>query len=158
MFTFSFTYTGLSSLPVPMSLPLNHLPYSGCTMQGRCREFEPGMTIHTTGGAPHTAFCSAKSRSCRSYLQRRPFNVQGVLCLRCFFRLWKNNCVSRKPCKRRSDLVLNRQMIYQNKPHYLENQVVREPCKRRTACTNYHGFFGVMSTWNENKEVGTIPL
>ena len=24
--------------------------------------------------------------------------IQGVLCLRCFLRLWKNNCVSRKPC------------------------------------------------------------
>ena len=49
----------------------------GCTMQGRRREFEPGMTIHTTGGAPHTAFCAAKSRSFRSYLQRRPFNVHA---------------------------------------------------------------------------------
>ena len=28
----------------------------------------------------------------------------GVLC---FLRLWKSNQVSRKPCKRRSDLVLN---------------------------------------------------
>ena len=36
--------------------------------------------------------------------------IQGVLCLRCFLRLWKNNHVSRKPCKRRSDLVLNGQM------------------------------------------------
>ena len=36
--------------------------------------------------------------------------VQGVLCLRCFLRLWKNNRVSRKPCKRRSDLLLNGQM------------------------------------------------
>ena len=36
--------------------------------------------------------------------------IQGVLCLRCFLRLWKNNRVSRKPCKRRSDLVLNGQM------------------------------------------------
>ena len=36
--------------------------------------------------------------------------VQGVLCLRGFLRLWKNNCISRKPCKRRSDLVLNGQM------------------------------------------------
>ena len=30
--------------------------------------------------------------------------------LRSFLRLWKNNCVSRKPYKRRSDLVLNGQM------------------------------------------------
>ena len=36
--------------------------------------------------------------------------IQGVLCLRGFLRLWKNNSVSRKPCKRRSDLVLNGQM------------------------------------------------
>ena len=36
--------------------------------------------------------------------------VQGVLCVHCFLRLWKNNCVSRKPCKRMSDLVLNGQM------------------------------------------------
>ena len=36
--------------------------------------------------------------------------IQGVLCLRCFMRLWKNNRVSRKLCKRRSDLVLNGQM------------------------------------------------
>ena len=35
------------------------------------------------------------------------FNVQGVLCLRCFLRLWKNNHESRKPCKWRSDLVPN---------------------------------------------------
>ena len=48
--------------------------------------------------------------------------------------LWKNNCVSRKPCKRRSDLILNGQMRVPNKPCYLENRVVREPCKRRTAC------------------------
>ena len=31
--------------------------------------------------------------------------IQGVLCFRCFLRLWKNNRVSRKPSKRRSDLV-----------------------------------------------------
>ena len=37
--------------------------------------------------------------------------VQEVLCLRRFLRLWKNNCVSRKPCKRKSNLlVLNEQM------------------------------------------------
>ena len=36
--------------------------------------------------------------------------VQGILCLRCFLRLWQNKCVSRKLCKRRSDLVLNGQM------------------------------------------------
>ena len=36
--------------------------------------------------------------------------IQGVLCLHYFLRLWKNNCVSRKPCKQRSDLVLNGQM------------------------------------------------
>ena len=37
-------------------------------------------------------------------------HIQGVLCLRCFLRLWKNNRVSRKLCKWRSDLVLNGQM------------------------------------------------
>ena len=37
-------------------------------------------------------------------------DIQGVLCLRCFLRLWKNNRVSRKRCKRRSDLVLNGQI------------------------------------------------
>ena len=36
--------------------------------------------------------------------------VQAVLCLRCFLRLWKNNCVSRKLCKQKSDLVLNGQL------------------------------------------------
>ena len=36
--------------------------------------------------------------------------IQGVLCLRCFLRLWKNNRVSRKPSQWRSDLVLNGQM------------------------------------------------
>ena len=36
-------------------------------------------------------------------------SIQGVLCLRCFSRLRKNS-VSRKPCKQRSDLVLNGQM------------------------------------------------
>ena len=36
--------------------------------------------------------------------------VQGVLCLRGFLRLWKNNCVSRKPCKQRNDLELSGQM------------------------------------------------
>ena len=36
--------------------------------------------------------------------------LQRVLCLCCFLRLWKNNNVSRKTCKRRSDLVLNGQM------------------------------------------------
>ena len=41
---------------------------------------------------------------------QRQFLIQGVLCLRGFLRLWKNNRVSRKPCKRRSDLVLNGQM------------------------------------------------
>ena len=44
---------------------------------------------------------------------RRPYEMyrdMGVLCLRCFLRLWKNNRVSRKPCKRRSDLVLNGKM------------------------------------------------
>ena len=43
-------------------------------------------------------------RQCCSCLSKE------VFCLRCFLRLWKNNRVSRKPCKRRSDLVLNRQM------------------------------------------------
>ena len=37
-------------------------------------------------------------------------DVQAVLCLHGFLRLWKNNRVSRKPCKWRSDLVLNGQM------------------------------------------------
>ena len=46
-----------------------------------------------------------------------------------FLRLWKNNRVSRKPCKWRSDLVLNGQMRVPNKPCYLENHAVREPCK-----------------------------
>ena len=32
------------------------------------------------------------------------------VCLPKFLRLWKNNCVSRKSCKRRSDLALNGQM------------------------------------------------
>ena len=36
--------------------------------------------------------------------------TQGVLCLRRVLRLWKNNRVSRKPCKPRSDLVLNGQI------------------------------------------------
>ena len=36
--------------------------------------------------------------------------VQGVLCVRSFLRLWKNNRISRKACKGRSDLVLNGQM------------------------------------------------
>ena len=38
------------------------------------------------------------------------YHIQGVLCLRCFLRLWKNNCVRRKPCKQRSDLILNGKM------------------------------------------------
>ena len=54
--------------------------------------------------------------------------VQGVLCLRYFLRLWKNNRVSRKPLDK---------WEYQNKPCYLENRVVREPCKQRTACINF---------------------
>ena len=37
-------------------------------------------------------------------------NIQEVLCLLCFLRLWKNNRVSRKPCMGRSDLVLNGHM------------------------------------------------
>ena len=48
----------------------NNYNIFGFTMQGRHREFEPGMTIPTT---------SAKSKSCRSYLQRRPFNVLTCL-------------------------------------------------------------------------------
>ena len=38
----------------------------------------------------------------------------GILCLHCFLRLWKNNHVSRKPRKQRSDLVLNGQMRLEN--------------------------------------------
>ena len=34
----------------------------------------------------------------------------GVLCLRCFLILWKNNRVSRVPSNQRGDLVLNGQM------------------------------------------------
>ena len=47
--------------------PGNNYNTFGFTMQGRRQEFEQGMAIPTT---------SAKSRSCRSYLQRRPF-IQG---------------------------------------------------------------------------------
>ena len=36
--------------------------------------------------------------------------IQGLLYLRSVLRLWKTNPVSRKPCKLRSDLVLNSQM------------------------------------------------
>ena len=62
--------------------------------------------------------------------------IQGVLCLGCFLRRWKNKRVSRKPCKGRSDLVLKGQMrVPKNKQCYFENHVVREPCKRRTVCT-----------------------
>ena len=52
-----------------------------------------------------TAPVATTHSSCR---ERR--SVQRVLCLSCFLRLWKNNRVSRKPCKRRSDLVLSGQM------------------------------------------------
>ena len=48
----------------------------------------------------------------------------------CLQRAW----YKQKPCKRKSDLVLNGQIEYQNKLCYLENRVVREPCKQRTAC------------------------
>ena len=37
-------------------------------------------------------------------------SIHEVLCLRSFLRLWKKKRVSRKPCKWRSDLVLNGQM------------------------------------------------
>ena len=40
----------------------------------------------------------------------QPTSVLCVLYLRCFFRLWKNNCVSRNLYKRKSDLVLNGQI------------------------------------------------
>ena len=39
-----------------------------------------------------------------------------------FFETLENNHVSRKPCKRRSDLV---------------NRAVRELCRRRTACISF---------------------
>ena len=51
------------------------------------------------------------------------FLIQRVLCLRCFLRLWKNIRVSRKPCKQRSDLVLNGQMRVQKK-----TVLYRKPC------------------------------
>ena len=51
-----------------------------------------------------------------------------------FKTLEKQLCIRRKPCKRRSDLVLNGQMRLPKKPCYLENCVLREPCKQRTAC------------------------
>ena len=38
------------------------------------------------------------------------FQIQGVLCLCSVLRLWKNNCISRKLCKWKSNLVLNGQM------------------------------------------------
>ena len=38
-----------------------------------------------------------------------------------FFEILGNKCVSKKPCKRRSDSVLNGKWEYQNKPCYLEN-------------------------------------
>ena len=60
--------------------------------------------------------------------------IQKVLCVRCFLSLWKNNSVSRKPCKQRSDLVLNGQMRVANKLCYLEYCVVRELCKQRNVC------------------------
>ena len=74
-------------------------------------------TVLGQGGLSSTQ-CSNPSRACRWH---HPFGtnnyppfrhstqnqVQGVLCLRGFLRLWKNNHVSRKPCKRRSDIVLN---------------------------------------------------
>ena len=46
----------------------------------------------------------------KTHIQCMLIHVQGVLCIRGFLRLWKNNHVSRKPCKRRSDLVLNGHM------------------------------------------------
>ena len=41
--------------------------------------------------------------------------------------------------------ALTKELVYQNKPCYLENHVVREPCKWRTACickfrTNHNSF------------------
>ena len=45
-----------------------------------------------------------------------------VLCLGCFLRLWKNNHVCRKPCKQRSDLVLNGQM----RVHTKINRVIQK--------------------------------
>ena len=35
---------------------------------------------------------------------------EGVLCLRCILRLWRNDHISRKQCKGESDLVLNGQI------------------------------------------------
>ena len=49
--------------------------------------------------------------------------------------------LEKQPCKRRTDLILNIQIIeYQNKPCYLENRVVKEQCKQRTACI-YNALF-----------------
>ena len=80
-------------------------------------------------------FFSLESFKMCFHFQNLKLGFQWVLCLLCFLRLRKNKCVSRKPCKRRSDLILNGQMRVPNKQCYLENRLVREPCKRRTACT-----------------------
>ena len=48
---------------------------------------------------------------------------QGVLCLGGFLKFWKNNCVSRKPCKQRSDLALNGPMRVQK-----QTVLFRKPC------------------------------
>ena len=48
-----------------------------------------------------------------------------------FFRLWKNIHVRRKPCKWRSDLVLNGQMrAPKKKSCYLENVLLENPVSR----------------------------
>mgnify|MGYP007123555277 CR=1 FL=1 len=53
-------------------------------------------------------------RNCRLHATLIPnlvkpliYTIQGVLCLRCLLRLWKNNPVRRKPWKQRIDLGEN---------------------------------------------------
>ena len=58
--------------------------------------------------------------------------VQGVLCWRCLFRLWKNKCVSRKPCKWTVEEWFSTKWTNESTKI---NHVDREPCKWRTACT-----------------------
>ena len=47
----------------------------------------------------------------------------GVLCLCGFLKLWKNNCVSRKQCERRTNESTKINCVI------LENHVVRKPCR-----------------------------
>ena len=85
-----------------------HIPILGCIASLILNSLPNIGSVHV--GNPNIYLST--SIKTRTLSKENTGMIQGVLCLRSFLRLGKNNRVSRKPCKRRSVIkyVLNGQM------------------------------------------------